>query len=62
MPTLQSFATGLQRESPSVRANLTEKWSNGQLEGQVNRLKLVKRQMNGRASFDLLRQRVLCVA
>jgi transposase len=34
-------------------------WSNGQVEGQVNRLKLIKRQMYGRANFDLLRQRVL---
>jgi transposase len=34
-------------------------WSNGQLEGQVNRLKLIKRQMYGRAKFDLLRARVL---
>ena len=35
------------------------KWSNGQLEGQVNRLKMIKRQMYGRAKFDLLRARVL---
>jgi len=34
-------------------------WSNGQVEGQVNQLKTIKRQMFGRANFDLLRQRVL---
>jgi transposase len=34
-------------------------WSNGQLEGQINRLKTIKRSMYGRANFDLLRQRVL---
>jgi transposase len=37
-------------------------WSNGQTEGQINKLKLVKRQMYGRAKFDLLRQRVLHAA
>lgn len=37
-------------------------WSNGQVEGQVNRLKLIKRQMYGRANFDLLRARVLHVS
>lgn len=37
-------------------------WSNGQTEGQVNRLKLIKRTMYGRANFDLLRQRVLRTA
>ena len=62
IPDLQSFATGLQREYASIRAALTEVWSNGQLEGQVNRLKLIKRQMYGRAGFDLLRQRFLHAA
>jgi hypothetical protein len=38
---------------------LTLPWSNGQTEGHVNRLKLIKRQMFGRAKFDLLRQRVI---
>jgi transposase len=37
-------------------------WSNGHVEGQVHRLKLIKRQMYGRAKFDLLRQRVLYAA
>jgi transposase len=56
---LQTFATGLEREEASIRAALSEVWSTGQVEGQITRLKLVKRQMYGRAKFDLLRQRVL---
>ena len=43
----------------AVRAGLTLEWSNGQTEGQVNRLKTLKRQMYGRAGFVLLRQRLL---
>jgi transposase len=53
------FATGLKSDYNAVKAALTTEWSNGQVEGQVNRLKLLKRQMYGRAKFDLLRQRVL---
>ena len=45
-----------------MRAGLTEAWSNGPTEGHVNKLKLIKRQMYGRAKFDLLRQRVLHAA
>ena len=45
-----------------MRAALTETWSSGQAEGQVNRIKLLKRQSYGRASFDLLRRRVLMAA
>lgn len=56
---LRAFADGLNSDYAAVRAALALKWSNGQLEGQVNRLKLLKRQMYGRANFDLLRQRVL---
>jgi transposase len=56
---LQTFARGLAQEASSIRAALSEKWSTGQVEGQITRLKLVKRQMYGRANFDLLRQRVL---
>ena len=37
-------------------------WSSGQAEGQINKLKLIKRQMYGRAKFDLIRQRVLLAA
>jgi transposase len=45
-----------------VRAAFTEEWNNGQVEGQVNRLKLLKRQMYGRAKLDLLRARGLQAA
>ncbi len=54
-----NFANGLQRDERAVRAALEHHWSQGQVEGQVNRLKLIKRQMFGRAKFDLLRARVL---
>ncbi len=56
---LAAFADGLQRDYAAVRAALSYEWSNGQTEGQVNRLKCIKRQMYGRAKFDLLRLRVL---
>lgn len=56
---LKSFAAGLRRDYEAVKAGLTEIWSNGQVEGQVHRLKLLKRQAYGRASFETLRKRVL---
>ncbi len=56
---LQSFANGLRKDYEAVKASLTLEWSNGQTEGQVHRLKLLKRQMYGRGRFDLLRKRVL---
>ena len=56
---LKTFATGLERDKTAVLAALSLPWNNGQTEGQVNRLKLIKRQMYGRAKFDLLRLRVL---
>ncbi len=56
---LQRFARGLERDRAAVDAGLALEWSNGQVEGQVNRLKMVKRQMFGRASFALLRHRLL---
>jgi transposase len=56
---LQSFAKGLQHEYTSIRAGLSEPWSTGQVEGQITRVKLLKRQMYGRAKFDLLKQWVL---
>ena len=56
---LHRFANGLMRDQQAVEAALTLPWSNGPVEGQVHRLKLIKRQMYGRASFDLLRLRVL---
>jgi transposase len=56
---LANFAAGIERDKAAVLAALSLGWSNGQTEGQVNRLKLLKRQMYGRAKFDLLRKRVL---
>jgi len=55
---LRNFATGLRSDQAAVAAALTEKWSNGPVEGQVNRLKVIKRQMYGRAGLPLLRARV----
>ena len=59
VPDLTRFAAKLGEDLPAVQAGLTLRWSNGQTEGQVTRLKLIKRQGYGRAKFDLLRQRVL---
>ena len=59
---LDRFARGLTDDRAAVEAGLTLEWSNGQTEGQVNKLKLLKRQMYGRANFDLLRRRVLRAA
>src|SRR5258708_493268 len=56
---VQRFAKGLERDKQAVLAGLTEIYSNGQVEGFVNKLKLIKRQGYGRAGFPLLRQRVL---
>ena len=61
LPDLKRFATGLQHD-PAVRAAFELPYSNGQTEGQVTRLKLLKRQRYGRAKLDLLRQRVLHAA
>ena len=58
----QSLAAGLERDRAAVAAALSERWSNGQTEGQVLRLKLIKRQGYGRAKVDLLRKRVLRAA
>ena len=59
---LASFAAGLRTDHAAVAAALTEPWSNGQTEGQITKLKLVKRQMYVRAKLDLLRARLLCAA
>jgi transposase len=55
---LGSFVQGIQRDRAAVEAGLTLEWSQGQTEGHITRLKLLKRQMYGRAKFDLLRQRM----
>ncbi len=59
---LQAFARSIVLDRAAVEAAIRLDWSNGQVEGQVNRLKLTKRAMYGRASFELLRRRVLHVA
>jgi transposase len=58
---LRGFARGL-KDDPAVRTGLSEPWSNGQTEGQVHRLKLLKRQSYGRAGLPFLRRRVLAAA
>jgi transposase len=59
---LARFARGLQEDLVAIKAGLTLEWSNGVTEGQIHRLKLLKRQGYGRAGFALLRQRVLQAA
>lgn len=56
---VKQFVNGLQRDHEEVLAGLTEIYSNGQVEGFVNKLKLIKRMGYGRAGFPLLRQRML---
>ena len=58
-PALRSFVRGLRRDLDAVTAGLTLPWSSGSVEGHVNRLKMLKRQMFGPAKPDLLRKRVL---
>ena len=58
-PAMGRFAAGLKKDLDAVRAGLTQRWSNGPVEGFVHKLKLVKRQGYGRAGFDLLRARML---
>jgi transposase len=59
---LAPFARGLRQDLAAVRAALSLPWSTSPVEGQINRLKTIKRQMYGRAGFALLRQRVLAAA
>lgn len=54
-----SFARGVVKDEAAVRAAIALPWSNGQTEGQVTKLKLVKRQMYGRAKIDLLQARLI---
>jgi transposase len=62
IPEFVGFANGLTTDLQAVHGALEHEWSNGQVEGQVHRLKLVKRQMYGRGKLDLLRARVLHAA
>ncbi len=56
---VSSFANGIRRDQNAVLAAITQPWSNGQTEGQINKLKLVKRQMYGRGKLDLLQARLI---
>ncbi len=61
-PAIATFASGLEDEANAVRAALTEPWSSGQAEGQINRLKLIRRQSYRRAGLDLLQRRMVLAA
>jgi transposase len=56
---LKNFAISLKQDEAAVYEAIRQPWSNGPTEGHVNRLKFLKRQMYGRANFDLLRLKVL---
>ncbi|MFJ9448606.1 transposase [Kitasatospora sp. NPDC101235] len=59
MKPLQSLARGLRQDFDAVTAGLTVEWSSGRVEGNVNRVKRIKRDGYGRACFDLLRRQIL---
>ncbi|MBO0791191.1 MAG: transposase [Ktedonobacteraceae bacterium] len=59
MPDVETFTQGLRNDYEAVKSSLVLPYSNGPVEGQINRLKLVKRSMYGRGSFELLRGRFL---
>jgi len=61
-PEIRRFAEGIRRDEAAVLTAVTETWSNGPVEGHVNRLKTIKRQMYGRAGFRLLMARVVNAA
>jgi transposase len=56
---IAQYASTLRRHLEAVKLSMTKPWSNGPVEGHINRLKAIKRQMNGRAGFELLSARVL---
>ena len=58
-PEIRAFAAGVRRDQAAVQAALDYAWSSGRVEGQITKIKLVKRQMFGRGSIDLLKQRVM---
>lgn len=62
LPGLTSFANGLESDFDAVVAGLTMRWNSGPVEGRVNHIKMIKRQMFGRAGLPLLRKRVLLTA
>jgi transposase len=59
LPELESFAHGVELDKAAVQAGLTLPINNGQVEGHVTRVKLIKHMMYGKAGFALLRQRIL---
>jgi transposase len=62
LPLMRQFARTLMRDVEAVRHAIAEPWSSGQAEGQINRLKTLKRAMYGRASIEILRARMLPLA
>jgi hypothetical protein len=62
LPALHTFVTGLGQDLDAVVAGLSLRYSSGAVEGHNNKIKMLKRQMFGRANFDLLRKRVLLTA
>ncbi|MFJ9968880.1 transposase [Streptomyces avermitilis] len=62
LPALHGFVTGLGQDLDAVVAGLSLHYSSGAVEGHNNKIKMLKRQMFGRANFDLLRKRVLLAA
>lgn len=56
---LQRIAAGMETDATAIHEAISSRWSNGVVEGHVNRLKMLKRQMYGRAGFELLRRRVM---
>ncbi|MFG2228279.1 transposase [Streptomyces sp. NPDC048644] len=59
LPSLRTLAAGIDRDRDAVIAGLTLPWNSGVVEGHINRIKMLKRQMFGRAGFTLLRKHVL---
>jgi transposase len=55
---MATFAKGIVADKRAIAAGITEPWSNGQTEGQITKLKMIKRQMYGRANLDLLQARL----
>ena len=62
LPGISSFAKGLEQDLDAVTQGLTSRWNSGPVEGRVNHIKMIKRQMFGRAGLPLLRKRVLLTA
>jgi len=62
IPELRAFVRGIENDRAVIEAAMSHEWSNGQVEGQVHRLKFLKRQMYGRAKIDLLRAKILMAA